>query len=230
MKTELPGAGSVLVLAPHPDDEALGCGGTIALLNRKGAVVRNIYLTSGERIYGEASSDVAEKRTFEARLASQALGCAEPFFLNLPDGDVSSHLEQSCKPLRELIERYEPELVFAPSPLDYHADHLAASRIAFRLMREMRSFRLAFYEVYSTIRFTHLIDVTDVIELKKKAISGYHVSLYGKPDLYIDAALGVNTQRSIFFQKRGYFEAFWVLEKPLTEQEAVRWLTYDFSL
>ena len=229
MKTELPEAGNVLVLAPHPDDEALGCGGAVALLGRRGTVVRNVFLTNGERVYGEPSPEVSEKRIAEARLVSDTLGCSEPHFLDFPDGDVSSHIDRCLKPVGDLIDRYRPDIVFAPSPLDYHEDHLAASRIALRLMREKPGFLLVFYEVYSTIRFTHLIDVTEVIELKKTAISQYKVSLYGKPDLYIDAALGVNTQRSIFLQRRGYYEAFWLLESPITDAEAARWLTFGLS-
>jgi len=228
MRLGLPETRNALVIAPHPDDEVLGCGGTVSLLVRAGATVRAVFVTNGERLHGGPSEKVAGQRLSEARAAAGLLGCQEPAFLGLPDGDVASHSERLRDELAGLLGRLRPELVFAPSPADHHADHIAASRAILDIFNDGPDFIVAFYEIYSTVRFTHLIDITEVIQEKKRAILSYRTSLYGKPDLFVSALLGLNSQRSLFVHKPGYFEAFWVLEKSLPEDKIRAWLTYGF--
>ncbi|HET6516298.1 MAG TPA: PIG-L family deacetylase, partial [Thermodesulfovibrionales bacterium] len=219
MDSHFPECNNLLILAPHPDDEALGCSGTIMLLNRKGASSTVVFLTDGERLNGEPSATVGEKRREEGRRASKMLGCEEPVFLGFPDGEVGSHADGISRELSGLIAEKEPDIILAPSPLDFHQDHIAASKIALGLLEGRSGFKLAFYEVYSTVRFTHLIDIVSVVAEKEKAILNYHTSLYNKPELYVHAIFGLNAQRSIFTQSRGYYEAFWLIEKPLRKEE-----------
>lgn len=219
-------AKKVLILAPHPDDEALGCAGTIALTNRKGASSTVVFLTDGERLHGEPSRGIAEKRREEGFRVSQMLCCNEPIFLGFPDGDVSSHSSGIFNRLSEIITRIEPDIVFSPSPIDYHRDHITVSGISHRLFTETCSFKLAFYEIYSTIRFNCLVDITEVIGQKRDAILAYNVSLYGKPEVYVHTSLGLNAHRSIFVQKIGYYEAFYLPEKTDSEEAIIRSLCY----
>ena len=158
------------------------------------------------------------------------LGCTEPVFLGFPDGEVGVHGEEIRKELADVIAQRKPDMIFTPSPIDYHQDHIATAHVALSLMNDLRSFRLAFYEIYSTIRFTHLIDITGVVEQKKEVIMNYQTSLYGKPEVYVHASLGLNAQRSIFVQKDGYYEAFRIVEEPLGREELMNWLTYGFSV
>ncbi len=213
MNVNLPEAENILVLAPHPDDEALGCAGTILQLNRKGASSTVVFLTNGECLNGEPSADIAAKRQKEAEACTKMLGCKEALFLNSPDGEIGRHTEDLSQKISDVIKRIKPDIIFAPSPIDYHADHIATSKIALNLLNNLNSFRLAFYEVYSTLRFNFLVDITEVAELKKQAIHNYVTSLFGKPEVYVNAALGLNAQRSIFVQRNGYFEAFYLLER-----------------
>lgn len=226
MVSWLPDVNSALILAPHPDDEALGCSGSIALMNKAGVSSRVAFLTSGERLYETPSAPVAERRMEEARKASEILGCKEPVFLNLQDGELRNHEEGLYQELRRVIEINQPDIVFSPSPIDFHQDHIASARVALRLLNTPASFKLAFYEVYSTLRFNQLVDITEAIETKKSAIMNYSTSLYNKPEVYLHAVLGLNAQRSIFTQKSGYYEAFWIIEEPITEKEVFGWLTY----
>lgn len=222
----LSGARNVLTLAPHPDDEALGCSGSITLLNNKGAHSTIVYLTNGERLHRDPSKDIAEKRTEEAKKVSKMLGCEETLFLNFPDGETSKYKDKIYKKLHEIIIRKRPELVFAPSPIDYHADHISLSYVAFNLLKDLGSFKLAFYEVYSTIRFNCLIDISEVIGQKKDAILAYNTSLSEKPEVYVHASLGLNAHRSIFTQKKGYYEAFYVVETGYEMEKVLGYLCY----
>ncbi|HEX8947522.1 MAG TPA: PIG-L family deacetylase [Dissulfurispiraceae bacterium] len=226
MITGFPDCRSVLVLAPHPDDEALGCAGTLALLNRKGVSSTVVFLTDGERLNGPPSPEMAAQRRAEGVAASAMLGCGEPNFLGLPDGGIGGRMDEACTRLSEIIAIEKPDFIFAPSPVDHHEDHLATAGIALRLMEDMKSFRLAFCEIYSTVRFTHLVDISELVGIKEETIMKYRVSLYGRPELYVHATLGLNAHRSLFTQTKGYYEAFWIIEKPLKNEEIAAWVGY----
>jgi LmbE family N-acetylglucosaminyl deacetylase len=218
---------TALVIAPHPDDEALGCSGTLNLLSRAGTDLTLTFLTNGEKLYGEASAEVADVRKKEAISSAQLLGCSETIFLDFPDGEIGKYSQEIFLKLSGIIGERKPEVIFAPSPIDYHADHIATSHIGLRLLEASRSsFNLAFYEVYSTVRFNCLVDITDAVELKKQTILNYRASLYGKPEVYVDAALGLNAHRSIFVQKKGYFEAFYMMDKAVPVDSIMRFFCY----
>lgn len=216
----------VLILAPHPDDEALGCAGTVALLNGKGVSSTVVFLTDGERLNGPPSAEVADRRREEGRRASALFGCREPIFLGLPDGEVGSLLEEGCGKLSDIIALHKPDIVLSPSPIDYHADHIATCRMALNLLNSLHSFTLAFYEVYSTLRFNCLVDITEVVEKKRQMILNYRISLCEKPEVYVKASLGLNAHRSIFVQRGGFYEAFYLVERGDDMEKICDYLSY----
>ena len=230
MNFDFPVVSKIMVLAPHPDDEALGCSGTILKLNKSGVSSSLVFLTDGECLNGAPSTDIAAKRKKEAEMCTDLLGSKDVLFLNFPDGNVSGCFDEIYSALYGIINEKRPDIIFSPSIVDYHEDHIATSRIALKLLNTMNSFKLAFYEIYSTVRFNYLIDITEFAEQKKRVILNYHTSLCGKPEIYVNAALGLNAQRSIFMQKGGYYEAFYVLERPLELESIYDYLLYkDFS-
>jgi len=226
MNHSLPEVKEVLIFAPHPDDEALGCAGTIMLLNKKGVSSTIVFLTNGEKLYQEPSPVVAEQRKDEGRRASEMLGCKEPLFLNIPDGEINRHIEKIYNEIYAIIKKREPGIIFSPSPIDYHVDHISTSHIALKLFNTINTFKLTFYEIYSTLRFNYLIDITEVVEDKKRIILNYKASLYGKPEVYVNAALGLNAQRSLFVQKNGYYEAFYMIENNVDLDRICDYLLY----
>ena len=196
------------------------------LLAEKGAAITVCYVTSGERLHGEPSLTVTGERIAEARMVSQFLGCRKSLFLGFPDGDVRGHAAAITGELSTLIAGMQPDLMLAPSPIDFHSDHLALADIALKLHQSVKGLPLAFFEVYTTIRFNCLIDITEVVGKKKEAISLYRKSLYGKPEVYVHAVLGMNAQRSLFTLKEGYFEAFYVVKQDSSTDAALDYLTY----
>ncbi len=219
-----------MVIAPHPDDEAFGCSGTVFLLNEAGVSSTLVFITSGENLYDKPSAEIVKERVGEARRASGLLKCTETVFLGYPDGGIAKNAGKIYKNLHDIIIKTKPDIVFSPSPVDYHQDHIAASEIGLRLLNSLRSFKLAFYEIYSTFQFTHLIDISEVVEKKKQIILNYKKSLYGKPDIYVSASLGLNAHRSVFVQRKGYFEAFHILEKEDSLDNVIQTLSYRKSL
>src|SRR3954453_21298189 len=112
---------NVVVIAPHPDDESIGCGGTLRLHTLKGDHVTAVYLTSGE--FGLKQMPPAEAcltRETEARKAAKILGLADPLFLRFPDWQLADHLETAARSLAPLLKRASPEMIYVPHPLEWH--------------------------------------------------------------------------------------------------------------
>jgi LmbE family N-acetylglucosaminyl deacetylase len=130
----LPDVDRVVVVAPHPDDEALGAGGLLQMLAARGAGIEVCAVTDGEAFTGPVSPEVAatlaDLRTHESLVALGRLGVRVPdrARLGLPDGDVSAHESELTE---YLAGRLGPRtLCLAPWPCDGHPDHDASGRAA----------------------------------------------------------------------------------------------------
>lgn len=115
---------SILVIGPHPDDQELGMGGTIALLASQGHKVHLVDMTNGEPTpFGSP-----EIRAREAAAAAQVLG-VQRSLLGLPNRQVVHDIESRHR-LAAVIRIHRPEWMFVPYPIDAHPDHVAVTRIA----------------------------------------------------------------------------------------------------
>src|SRR5260221_5767434 len=118
---------TVVVIAPHPDDESIGCGGTLAKHVALGARVVVAYLTSGELGLKQLPREEAWKvREAEARKAARTLGLKATYFLRGPDWMISDHVEKVAADLRPILAKEAPELIYLPHPQEWHPDHKAA--------------------------------------------------------------------------------------------------------
>ena len=157
-------AQSVLVLAPHPDDEVFGCGGAIAQHVRSGQPVCVVVLTDGA-LYADV-----EVRQQESRAAAQVLGYGAPEFWGFPDGGLS-YSDELAQRLADRIAQCGADLVYAPSPWENHPDHRQAQLLATEAVRRSTpELRLAFYEVGAPLRPNVLLDITMVMETKEAAM------------------------------------------------------------
>src|SRR5687768_14683383 len=108
---------NVLVIAPHPDDEAIGCGGTICLHAQRGDRVMTVFLTSGELGLKELAREEAWRtREKEALKAAKLLGLADVAFLRQPDWFLSDHVDQAACALGPILSREQPQIVYLPHP------------------------------------------------------------------------------------------------------------------
>lgn len=112
----------IAVIAPHPDDEVLGVGGTIARLATEGAEVHVVIVTKGLPPHFEES--LIQKGRAEARRAHELLGVSETHFLDFPAAalDSTPHRELNGR-LRDVLVNIKPEIVFLPFGGDIHLDH-----------------------------------------------------------------------------------------------------------
>ena len=115
---------SFLVIGPHPDDQELGMGGTIARLAAQGHKIHLIDMTNGEPTpFGSP-----EVRARESASAAKILG-VERTLLGLKNREVVHTVENRHK-LAALIRIHRPNVLFVPYPIDAHPDHMAVTRIA----------------------------------------------------------------------------------------------------
>lgn len=228
----LPEAKKVLILAPHPDDEALGCGGAIALYSSGGAEVRLAVISDGKALLPESTdrdSNIVEARKAEALNASGILGIEKTYFLGFPDGELKENIADIKIRLEDIIKEFHPDIIFSPSLLDYHKDHMAVSIAVIELSAKIQGIKIAFYEVYETIRFNLLVDITNVMDIKRKAVMSYEVSLLNCPEIFFESIKGLNRFRSFYTRQEGYYEAFWLIDGYMEKTEILKWLTYDMS-
>ncbi len=124
---------SALVFAPHPDDETLGCGGTIVRKKRAGAVVKIVVMTDGSASHpGQIDPQELQRlRADEMIVAAQTLGVPQQdvIFLDFPDGKLADHQEPAITQVAALLQRERPAQVFIPYRLDGSPDHLATTEI-----------------------------------------------------------------------------------------------------
>ena len=135
-----PGAERLVVLAPHMDDETIGCGGTLARHMRAGAKARVVFLTdgraggsgSGQSRTGRrnAEAQLVSTRKEEARRALAILGVESISFLDAEDGMLAQDRTVATR-LREILAAERPELIYVPHFVEQHPDHTAASAVLF---------------------------------------------------------------------------------------------------
>ena len=170
----------VLVVSPHPDDESIGCGGTIACEVAAGVEMRVIFLTSGEKgINGTASAEAAAIRESEAEKASSILGVTALEFWRQPDGALRA-TEALARRLADAIDDQRPERLYVTHGAEQHPDHRAAARLvrAARRLSEHKPFCFGF-EVWTPLqRMHHIVDISAQIETKLAAVRVHESQLH----------------------------------------------------
>ena len=205
-----PYARRALVIAPHPDDETIGCGGTAALLARQGTEVRVLVATDGQASVDEGGRvrEVADLRRERVARSCAALGLGPPSFVGLADGRVAAGGEVLVASLAEAARFFDPEVVFVPWPLDDHPDHRAVAACLAQVLLPA-DVEVWCYEVWSSLPANRIVDVTEGWEAKTRALAQHH-SDQGAFDL--DAHLALQRWRSIHgLFGHGYAEAFLAL-------------------
>jgi len=125
---------SAVVFAPHPDDETLGCGGTIIKKKRMGADVKIVFMTDGSSSHNLILADGLKSiRSNEALAASRLLGVEESdvVFLGFEDGKLGENLDPAVARVTEIILEQQPQEIFIPyhKDKDPSLDHRATNRI-----------------------------------------------------------------------------------------------------
>ncbi len=199
----------IVVLSPHFDDDVIGCGGTLHKHILSGDDVTVIYFTDGR----EGDPDNPDKnlveatRKEEARRATTILGIKNLIFLNEPETKLKAN-KKLLRTLSDIFESLRPDLVYLPSFMENHIDHLEVNRIFYLLVKQLNmEFNVCAYEAWTPIPPNIIVDIGQVIEKKEQAIKE-HKSQIKQVD-YVNVTLGLNRYRSAMnLHGRSYAEAF----------------------
>jgi bacillithiol biosynthesis deacetylase BshB1 len=177
---------SFLVVGPHPDDQELGMGGTIALLAQQGHTVHLLDVTNGE----PTPLGSPELRAKESAAAAKILG-VERSLLGLTNRQVVHDLK-SRHLMAAAIRKHKPNVIFLPYPIDAHPDHVAVTKIGEDARFDAKLTKTdipgePFYPKRIIYYFcTHLrlnynptfcIDISSTIDKKMQAMEAYHSQL-----------------------------------------------------
>lgn len=180
----------LLAIFPHPDDAELTCGGTLHKAVRQGHAVGIVDLAAGEM----ASRGTPELRAAESARAAQVLGVAHRENLGLPDTGIANTPE-TRRVVAAAIRRLKPAIVIttAPFPFGRHPDHRETAELvrdacfvaglkrvetdatAHRPLKVLHS--ITYREDY--LKPTFVVDVTDELEAKLRAIACYESQFDG---------------------------------------------------
>ena len=176
----------VLVIAPHMDDEVLGCGGVIARHIDEGDKVHVCVVCN--RAYGREYDPVAigaEKAS--AQKAKDILGYSDLLFLDMPDERLYAHLQELLDVLERTVTEIKPDLVYTCHAADLHQDHRTvahASNVALRSIAAPFARRVLAYEIPSGTEQTFpstaenfapnvFVDIEAQLDRKLKAMAAY---------------------------------------------------------
>jgi LmbE family N-acetylglucosaminyl deacetylase len=217
-----PGGGRVAVLAPHMDDEVLGCGGAIARHVQAGAEVSVIFLTDG-RYGSNAHSGLAEPererrqrelvgiRKEEAQQAADVLGVKNISFLDAEDGRLRADSTAPAR-LRSVLHRVRPQVLYLPFLLDNHVDHCAATALLMAATAGTdQDFECRCYEVWTPLFPNIVVEIDAVLELKKRALGCYRSQLAHMDYIHTGIALNAYRSSAIGCKTARFVEAFFAL-------------------
>jgi N-acetylglucosamine malate deacetylase 1 len=200
----------VLVIAPHPDDEVIGCGGAIQLRVERGERVAVVFLTSGELgLKSLPRREAWRIRESEARQAARILGLAKLYFLRQPDWMLGEHVPATARLLSKILETEKPDIIYLPHPKDGHPDHQATLPILRAALRRHRALEpdLLACEVWTPLaEHDVVVDISAVMPRKLRALRA-HASQMDEFD-YKRAVSGLNQFRGALAGKCRYAEVF----------------------
>ena len=201
---------TTLVIAPHPDDEAIGCGGSLLLRAKDGQRTVAVFLTSGELGVPQMAVDDARRlREREATAAASILCLDELVFLRQAEVQAGLDIDATARALRPTLERFVPEIVYVPHMGEWHLDHAAAVPIVREAIRvaAIPAPTLFTYEVWNPLpRCDFAEDITQQMAAKLRAIRTYRSQLTAFR--YDHAVRGLNRYRGELNARTRFAEAF----------------------
>lgn len=195
-----------LIMAPHPDDDVIGCGGTISKLVKLQKNVRIRYF-SIQSVTGMKPED----RISEVEESLKKLGVSDYAFL----AREFPALDDASKIIKQEISDYEPDAVFVPSPIENNDVHLRSFYSYLNAVKTARDLKFdwqtVLYEIWNPLVPNVVVDITEYMAKKVQAIEA-HKSQLIHCDL-VRVVRGLNCYRAAIVSMNGYAEAFALFTK-----------------
>jgi len=185
---------NILVFAAHPDDEVLGCSGTVAKLISQGNKVKAVFFTNGvsSRGTGISKKNVLE-RQIAAILVAKKLRCYKPTFYNFPDNALDTiPLLKIIKTIEKEIKKFNPSIIFTHFDKDLNIDHkiisTAVTTATRPISKKSNLEKILFFEVLSSTEWAnftkenlfspnYFVNIENYIETKKELLKLYKKEL-----------------------------------------------------
>ncbi len=167
LEDKLP-AGKILVIAPHQDDESIGCGGAVIKHVEAGGTAEIVFCTT----------DKNYERMTETEQAAKMLGAKLNYFLQFEIRSLYNNIQQLSERFNTLFERAKPDAIFLPFMIDNHQDHVAISKAFFKAYKKKKIDCLIYaYSVWTTLIPNVIVDISEQWGKKQKAIECYKTQI-----------------------------------------------------
>lgn len=219
---------NILVVAPHHDDEVIGCGGTIIKHLKNGDKASVVYITAGWSGLPEIKSkqEAIKIREREAGNACKAMGVQKAIFLRKDDRSIYNKKAEITEKLIKVIRDIKPNLIYAPHSKEKDIEHrityevikeaawLSKSPYLPKLGQPTKSIqKIYLYEVWTPLEdFLEREDITSVIDIKIKALLAHKSQL--KYFNLVDAITGLNAYRGSMVVTNKKFAEVFQIENP----------------
>jgi LmbE family N-acetylglucosaminyl deacetylase len=205
-----PGGQRILVVAPHPDDEACGCAGTLIRHQRCGDTICIAYITDGRRsrALGLGPDEMARRRRQEAAASAAALDAERVAWFGLPEGEWTAGQLQLG--LGALIREFAPDIVYTPSLIDFHPEHYKVAYVLGPLLASVADTpRVRVYQVQVPLSaaLTNLVvDISGIVAESTRLLHIY-ATQWGS----VARTVRMRRYGAAFYGQRRQAEAFWEL-------------------
>ncbi len=223
---------NLLVVSPHPDDDVLGAGGSMALAAEQGKGVFSVYVTTGggspQREPRISAEEMAARREKEALISLRAIGAAGGFFLRHQSpglrGDAGAEVREE---LTQILRMLKPADVYLPAPYERHPTHQITVALTLDALRSagVRPAKVYGYSLWGSFwggKKRIVRDIGSVIGKKVEAVIAHASQIAYKN--YHQGILGKNNFEAVFWesheiQKSSFVEIFLDMGELLTRKD-----------
>ena len=178
--------GKILIIAAHPDDEILGCGGTISKLKDTNDI-NVLFMTDGVSARGKNKKEIIKRKKACINLFKY-LNLPRPIFFNFPDNEMDKiSLLKITKKIEGKIKIYKPDTIFTHFENDLNIDHQITSKAVVTACRPIKNHTvksIIFFEILSSTEWNisiknksfkpnYFVDISKSIKFKLKALKHY---------------------------------------------------------
>jgi LmbE family N-acetylglucosaminyl deacetylase len=218
-----PVSGRVLVIAPHPDDELIGLGGTIKLHVKEKDQVKIVYITDGSsgfpsnyRPTSREKREMADKRELEAREGMDLIGVRDLVFLGYRDSKFTAN-ESAGKYMFQLLQSFKPDIIYVPYFFDPNHDHQHTLKLMMQAIDQVKiNTKIAMYEVWEPLKANYFVCIDKVVSEKESALKVHKSQMESVNYLY--AAMGLSAYRGAINEAGNYAEAFLILDSDIASK------------
>jgi LmbE family N-acetylglucosaminyl deacetylase len=171
----------ILVIAPHADDEVLGCAGAIQFHKQKGDTL-SVIIVSNRILNHNICEEYIKKIKSETKKVQKLLKIDNVFYANLEDERLDHRLIDVIKAIEEVVSSVKPDIAYIPSENDTDQDHRAVAQASGVALRRVK--HILVYEVpgpTKNFQANYYINIKKFIKNKIKAMTLYKDQLHKYP-------------------------------------------------